>query len=116
MTSLASAYLARALSVRLQDYTVQCNFLKNGTLELVLTHVNSHETYAISGVAKMNPFSTLAVTGLAHLLLSEIETCQTSNLLNSGLRPSSIHRQAKRRAVGCALETGPAASIPLFTV
>jgi hypothetical protein len=113
MISLASAYLAMALRLRLHGYRVQCNFLKNGTLELVLTQVNSQEIYAISGVAKMNYLSLSAVARLAHFLLSEIETCQTSNLLGSGSRPAT-HQLGTGR---CGVEKpNPAARKPLFMI
>ena len=113
MISLASAYLARALGARLQHYRVQCKFLKNGTLELVLTHIDSRETYAISGIAKMNYFNTLAVTRLAGFLLSEIETCRTLNLLSFGSRPAASQRKTERCSVK---QSCLAARIPLLTV
>jgi len=113
MISLASSYLAKALRVRLHDYKVRCKFLKNGTLELVLTHIDSHETYATSGVAKMNYFTMLAVNRLADFLLSEIETCQRLSLLNSGYRPATHQRKTDHHPVKNSEFT---ASIPLFTV
>jgi len=113
MISLASAYLARALGARLQHYRVQCKFLKNGTLELVLTHIDSRETYAISGIAKMNYFNTLAVTRLAGFLLSEIETCQRWSLLNSGALPATRQRKTERRSVKNPV---PTAGFSLFGV
>ena len=113
MISLASAYLAKALRARLHGYKVQCKFLKNGTLELVLTHVNSQEIYAISGVARMNYLNTLAVTHLANFLLSEIETCRTLNLLSFGSRPAASQRKTERCSVK---QSCLAARIPLLTV
>lgn len=113
MISLASSYLAKALRARLQDYRVQCKFLKNGTLELVLTHIDSHETYAISGIAKMSYFNMLAVKRLADFLLCEIETCQRLSLLNSGYRPATRQRKTEHRSVK---NSELAASIPLSIV
>jgi hypothetical protein len=113
MISLASAYLAKALRARLHDYKVQCKFLNNGTLELVLTQVNSQEIYAISGVARMNYFNTHAVHRLANFLLSEIETCRTLNFLSSGSRPAAHQRKTERCSVK---KSSLAARTPLFIV
>ncbi|WP_426110568.1 hypothetical protein [Pseudomonas sp. DSP3-2-2] len=61
----------------------------------------------------MNYLSLSAVARLAHLLLSEIETCQTSNLLGSGSRPASHPLETGRC---CVEKSNSAARISLFMI
>jgi hypothetical protein len=93
MISFGSMYLQKALGAHLPDYVVRCRRLKNGTLEFVLSHINSHETYGISGVSRMNCFSARAVTRLAQLLLNEIDACQRLGL--SDPDPRRVRQSAK---------------------